>query len=98
MSTPIYSLRVPEVFEALETSPNGLSSAEAEARLSLYGRNILTKQKKEPVWEKIAEGARRVRARAMKGLNEQEFETLKRLLGQVHQNLEPLTAPVETLT
>ena len=52
----------------------------------------------EPVWEKIAEGARRVRARAMKGLNEQEFETLKRLLGQVHQNLEPLTAPVETLT
>jgi magnesium-transporting ATPase (P-type) len=53
MSTPIFSLRAPEVFEALETSPNGLSSAEAEARLSLYGQNSLSKQKKEPVWEKL---------------------------------------------
>ncbi len=52
-TTPIYSLRVPEVCEALETSPNGLSNAEAEARLSLYGGNILSKQKKEPVWEKL---------------------------------------------
>ncbi len=53
MSTPIYSLRVSEVCEALETSSAGLSSAEAEARLSLYGHNILSKQKKEPVWEKL---------------------------------------------
>ena len=53
MSTPIYSLRVPEVCEALETSMTGLSSAEAEARLSLYGHNILTKQKDDPIWEKL---------------------------------------------
>ncbi|MEI2624318.1 MAG: cation-transporting P-type ATPase [Giesbergeria sp.] len=53
MSTPIYSLRVPEVIEALETSIEGLSSAEAESRLSLYGHNILSKQKKQPVWEKL---------------------------------------------
>ncbi|MBI5842747.1 MAG: cation-transporting P-type ATPase [Chloroflexi bacterium] len=53
MSTPIFSLRVTEVIEALETSPNGLSNAEAESRLSLYGHNILSKQKKEPVWEKL---------------------------------------------
>ncbi|MBK8784546.1 MAG: cation-transporting P-type ATPase [Anaerolineales bacterium] len=53
MSTPIYSLRVSEACEALETSSAGLSSAEAEARLSLYGHNILSKQKKEPVWEKL---------------------------------------------
>ncbi len=52
-TTPIYSLRVPKVYEALETSPAGLSNAEAEARLSLYGHNILSKQKKEPVWEKL---------------------------------------------
>ena len=53
MSTPIYSLRVLEVIEALETSIEGLSSAEAESRLSLYGHNILSKQKKQPVWEKL---------------------------------------------
>ena len=53
MSTPIYSLRVPEVCEALETSSTGLSNAEAEARLSLYGHNILSKQRKEPVWERF---------------------------------------------
>lgn len=53
MSNPIFSLRVPEVFEALETSTAGLSNAEAEARLSLYGQNSLSPQKKEPVWKKL---------------------------------------------
>ena len=53
MSTPIYSLRVPDVYGALETSTNGLANVDAEARLSLYGHNILSKQKKEPVWEKL---------------------------------------------
>jgi Ca2+-transporting ATPase len=53
MSPPISSLRVPEVCEALETSLNGLSNAEVEARLSLYGQNILSKQKKTPIWEKL---------------------------------------------
>jgi len=53
MSTPIYSLRVPEVYEALETSIAGLSNAEADARLLLYGHNTLSQQKKEPIWEKL---------------------------------------------
>ena len=53
MSSPIYSLRVPEVCEALETSFAGLSNAEAESRLSLYGHNILSQHKKEPIWEKL---------------------------------------------
>ncbi len=53
MSVPIFSLRVPEVFEALETSTAGLPNAEAETRLSLYGQNILSKQKKESIWEKL---------------------------------------------
>jgi magnesium-transporting ATPase (P-type) len=52
-ATPIFSLRVPEVFEALETSAKGLANAEADARLSLYGYNLLSKQNKEPVWEKL---------------------------------------------
>lgn len=53
MSAPIFSLRVPEVFEALETSAEGLTQAEAETRLALYGQNILSQQKKEPIWEKL---------------------------------------------
>ncbi len=53
MSTPIFSLRTPEVFEALETSTAGLTQAEAEARLLLYGQNILSRQKKETIWEKL---------------------------------------------
>ncbi|MGE5643235.1 MAG: cation-transporting P-type ATPase, partial [Byssovorax cruenta] len=53
MSTPIFSLRVPEVLQALETSVAGLSNAEAETRLSLYGQNVLYQQKKEPLWEKL---------------------------------------------
>lgn len=53
MSTPIFSLRVPEVFEALETSTAGLTQAEAEARLCLYGQNILSQEKKEPIWERL---------------------------------------------
>jgi len=53
MSTPIFSLRVKDVYDSLETSINGLPNAEADTRLSLYGYNILSKQKKEPVWEKL---------------------------------------------
>ena len=42
MATPFYSLRVPEVFEALETSPNGLADTDVDQRLSLYGLNELS--------------------------------------------------------
>jgi MarR family transcriptional regulator for hemolysin len=41
----------------------------------------------EPVWEKIVECARRVRERATAGLNAQQLETLRRLLGRVNENL-----------
>jgi magnesium-transporting ATPase (P-type) len=53
-STPIFSLRVPEVFEALETSAKGLTNAEANTRLPLYGQNLLSKQEKTCFWEKLA--------------------------------------------
>jgi len=52
-STPIYSLRVPEVFQALETSHSGLTPAEAESRRSLYGENVLSDQPHPPVWQKL---------------------------------------------
>jgi MarR family transcriptional regulator for hemolysin len=42
----------------------------------------------EPVWAKIADCARRVRARATRGLSEEEIETLKRLLRVVHENMD----------
>jgi magnesium-transporting ATPase (P-type) len=53
MSAPLFSLRVSEALEALETCPAGLSSMEAASRLQLYGHNILTQHKKSPIWEKL---------------------------------------------
>ena len=52
-SEPVYSLRVSEVFEALQTSPGGLDTGEVEARQGLYGKNVITEQPAEPVWRKI---------------------------------------------
>src|SRR5688572_3874046 len=52
-SEPIHSLSAPDVFKTLETSPEGLSSVEAESRRSLYGENRLSEQHKEPVAEKF---------------------------------------------
>ena len=52
-SAPIHSLRVPEVFQSLETSLSGLPLAEAESRLSLYGENILTEQPDQAKWQKF---------------------------------------------
>jgi len=55
MSTaPIYSLSVEDVFKTLETSSEGLSTEDASSRLSLYGRNILSEQPRDPVWIKFA--------------------------------------------
>ena len=56
----------------------------------------------EPVWDKIAESGRRVRARATEGFTDEEIETLRRLLHCVIRNLDRQTAgverPVESLT
>ena len=43
-SRPIYQLRPAEVFGALETSPQGISTEEATARLLLYGSNVLAEE------------------------------------------------------
>ena len=51
-STPIYGLRVPEIYQSLETSPKGLSTEEAEARRSLYGYNALSEPVRAPLWRK----------------------------------------------
>ncbi len=53
VSDPIYVLLVPEVFTSLETSPNGLSASEVEARHTLYGSNQLSEPPREPSWRKM---------------------------------------------
>jgi Ca2+-transporting ATPase len=57
-SPPIHSLRVPEVFQFLETSSSGLPTAEAQARQSLYGENILSEQPSQPKWQKFLQQIR----------------------------------------
>jgi Ca2+-transporting ATPase len=57
-SAPIHSLRVPEVFLSLETSPDGLLSAEAESRRSLYGANVLSEQHIQPKWQRFVHQVR----------------------------------------
>ncbi len=52
-SEPIYSLRPQDVYKALETAPDGLSTIEAEARKSLYGENRLSEHHNEPYWAKL---------------------------------------------
>ena len=53
VSTPIYSLRPAEVFDALATSPDGLSSDEVAARHSLYGPNLLSQGAEQANWQKL---------------------------------------------
>jgi P-type Ca2+ transporter type 2C len=52
-SSPIYGLRVSEVFQAFETSPSGLSGTQAEERLSLYGKNLITEVNPTPVFPRF---------------------------------------------
>jgi MarR family transcriptional regulator, transcriptional regulator for hemolysin len=49
----------------------------------------------EPVWSKIAGCARRVRARATRGLTAEQLATLKQLLATIQNNLSPLPATKE---
>lgn len=50
---PIHSLSVEDAFKLLETSSEGLSSQEAAERLSLYGYNILSERRRDPLWVKF---------------------------------------------
>lgn len=52
-STPIYSLRAAKVYEALETSPAGLSPEEVDSRRSLYGANQLVAAPHPSSWRQM---------------------------------------------
>ncbi len=55
---PIHSLRVPDVFASMETSLEGLSTEEAEARYRLYGENTLSEQETTSGWDKLIQQTR----------------------------------------
>jgi P-type Ca2+ transporter type 2C len=55
MTVPIHALRPADVYASLETSPQGLTAAEAEARVALYGRNVLVEPPAAPRWQKLAD-------------------------------------------
>ena len=50
---PIYSLKPAEVYRALETSANGIPSAEVATRRELYGSNLLKEEARESPWHKL---------------------------------------------
>jgi len=52
-SLPLYSLRVADVFAALETSPDGLTPDEAQAHIALYGRNVISEPSGLPLRRKL---------------------------------------------
>jgi magnesium-transporting ATPase (P-type) len=54
MAQPIQALPVADVFEVLATSHEGLTSSEAQARLSRFGRNSLPEAKGPPLMVRLA--------------------------------------------
>ena len=51
--SPLHSLRTPDVYQALETSPQGLADGQPQSRLSLYGANVLTPAPHDPWWRHL---------------------------------------------
>jgi P-type Ca2+ transporter type 2C len=54
ISEPLYALRPAEVFRALESSPQGITSEQAQQRLTAYGLNVLREPPPPPRWRMFA--------------------------------------------
>ncbi len=54
ISEPLYALRPAEVFRALESSPQGITSEQAQQRLAAYGPNTLREPPPPPRWRMFA--------------------------------------------
>ncbi|HRY21957.1 MAG TPA: HAD-IC family P-type ATPase, partial [Flexilinea sp.] len=50
-----YLIGTDEVFKKVSSSPQGLTQAEAEKRLSEYGRNVLVQPPKPTIWQRLLE-------------------------------------------
>jgi len=48
-----YTLSIPDVYRAVGTSPEGLATAEAQARLAQHGPNAIQTIKGKPMWRKF---------------------------------------------
>jgi Ca2+-transporting ATPase len=53
MESQIYTLPEIEVFDALETTPQGLDTQEADRRLTTEGKNLIEKRRGVPLWRKL---------------------------------------------
>ena len=53
-SQPVHTLRISEVFTALDTAPDGLEPEAAAAHLALYGPNVLSEPPDSRLWRKLA--------------------------------------------
>jgi len=53
--TKWYNLNIEDIFKSLSSRPEGLTPEEAEERLTQYGPNELTEEKKTSIWELVAE-------------------------------------------
>jgi P-type Ca2+ transporter type 2C len=51
-TSTLYELSGSDVFRSLETAPDGLASGEVQARLSLYGPNLLKEPPPVPIWRR----------------------------------------------
>ena len=51
-SLPIYALGPQQVYETLETTPEGLNEGEISVRRGLYGFNVLTSPPQIPAWKR----------------------------------------------
>ncbi|MCI0645718.1 MAG: cation-transporting P-type ATPase [Chloroflexi bacterium] len=51
---PIYAVRTADVYQALDSSPNGLTAEQAESHQALYGLNLLSEPPAVPLWRRFA--------------------------------------------
>ena len=54
ISEPLYALRPAEVFHALESSPEGITTEQTQQRLAAYGPNTLREPTPPPRWRMFA--------------------------------------------
>jgi Ca2+-transporting ATPase len=50
---PIYALRIADVYTTVHSSPDGLTAADAQVRLSQFGPNAIQTIKGTPLWKKF---------------------------------------------
>ncbi|GIW79687.1 MAG: transcriptional regulator [Gemmatales bacterium] len=68
------------------------------SRMDRRKKRISPTPQVQPVWKKITRCARRVRARAVRDLNEDELAVVKRVLARIQENLKTKSIVEETVS